>query len=67
MTVVAVLVCLIIITLISGAVLKVSLAQRELARARSAGFRPSGSPSQERSGPLLALPPIAITPERPGR
>jgi hypothetical protein len=33
MTVVAVLVCLIIVTLISGAVLKVGLAQRELARA----------------------------------
>ena len=32
MTVVAVLVCLIILTLISGAVLKVSVAQRELAR-----------------------------------
>jgi type II secretory pathway component PulK len=32
LTVVAVLVCLIIVTMISGAVLKVSLAQRELAR-----------------------------------
>ena len=34
MTVVAVLVCLIILTLISGAVLKVSVAQRELARSQ---------------------------------
>jgi type II secretory pathway pseudopilin PulG len=34
MTVVAVLVCLIIVTLISGAVLKVSVAQRELARSQ---------------------------------
>jgi type II secretory pathway pseudopilin PulG len=34
MTVVAVLVCLIIVTLISGVVLKVSVAQRELARSQ---------------------------------
>jgi Tfp pilus assembly protein PilX len=34
MTVVAVLVCLIIVTLISGAVLKVNVAQRELARSQ---------------------------------
>jgi type II secretory pathway component PulK len=34
MTVVAVLVCLVIITLVSGAVLKVSLAQRELTRSQ---------------------------------
>jgi type II secretory pathway component PulK len=34
MTVVAVLVCLIIVTLISGAALKVSIAQRELARSQ---------------------------------
>ena len=34
MTVIAVLVCLIIVTLISGAVLKLSVAQRELARSQ---------------------------------
>jgi Tfp pilus assembly protein PilX len=34
LTVVAVLVCLIIITLVSGSVLKIGLAQRELARAQ---------------------------------
>ena len=66
LTVVAVLVCLIIVTLISGAVLKVELAQRELARARSTGFRPSGSPSRGPSGRSPGSPSIATTPARPG-
>ncbi len=65
---VAVLVCLIIVTLISGAVLKVGLAQRELARSQERRLQAEwlAESGIERAMARLARR-SRLTPERPGR
>ena len=68
MTVVAVLVCLVVVTLLGGCAARRWRSPSARATAtRSAGFRPSGWSSRASSERGLASRPIATIPARPGR